>query len=117
MCIRDSFNAVAPTNVTVMTDIGRYLDFVVKIFLAFGLAFEVPIITMLLVIGGITTPAIMRRKRPYIIVAAFVIGMILTPPDVISQILLAIPVWLLFELGLLISQWMVRNKSNQNNEN
>lgn len=106
------FNAVAPDNVTVMTDIGRYLDFVVKIFFAFGLAFEVPIITMLLVMSGTTTPASLARKRPYIVVGAFFIGMVLTPPDVLSQILLAVPVWLLFELGLLISRVITKNKQD-----
>ena len=104
------FNAVAPENVTVMTDIGRYLDFVVKIFFAFGLAFEVPVITLMLVISETVTPESLTRKRPYIIVGAFFIGMILTPPDVISQVLLAVPVWLLFELGLLMSRWVMKNR-------
>ncbi len=106
------FNAVAPDNVTVMTDIGRYLDFVVKIFFAFGLAFEVPIVTLLLVMSGATTPESLARKRPYIIVGAFFIGMVLTPPDVLSQILLAVPVWLLFETGLLISRVIAKNKQD-----
>ena len=98
------FNAVAPTGVTVMTDISRYLDFVVKIFIAFGLAFEVPVVTLLLVRAGMTTPAQLASKRPYIIVGAFVVGMVLTPPDVLSQVLLALPVWLLFEVGLLLTR-------------
>ena len=100
------FNAVAPEGVTVMTDISRYLSFVIKIFIAFGLAFEVPVLTVLLVKTGVTTPARLAAKRPYIIVGAFVVGMVLTPPDVISQVLLAIPVWLLFEAGLVLTRWM-----------
>ncbi len=100
------FNAVAPAGVTVMTDISRYLDFVVKIFIAFGLAFEVPILTVLLVRTGFTTPAQLAAKRPYIIVGAFVVGMVLTPPDVLSQVLLAVPVWLLFETGLVLTRLM-----------
>ena len=100
------FNAVAPTGVTVMTDISRYLNFVVKIFIGFGLAFEVPVITVLLVKTGVTTTAQLAAKRPYIIVGAFIIGMMLTPPDVLSQILLALPVWLLFEIGLILTRWI-----------
>jgi sec-independent protein translocase protein TatC len=102
------FTSVAPEGVAVMTDISKYLDFVLKLFFAFGIAFEVPIATILLVKAGITTPDSLRKKRPYIIVAAFVIGMLLTPPDVISQSLLAIPMWLLFEIGLLASGYFVR---------
>ncbi len=105
------FTRVAPQGVAVMTDIGRYLDFVLKIFIAFGVAFEVPIITFVLVKMGITTSDQLAAKRPYVIVGAFVIGMLLTPPDIISQFLLAIPVWLLFELGLFMSRVMINNKS------
>ncbi len=97
------FTKTAPEGVAVMTDISRYLDFVTKMFLAFGAAFEVPVITFLLVMTGVTSVAALSAARSYVIVAAFVIGMLLTPPDIISQILLAIPVWLLFELGLLLS--------------
>jgi sec-independent protein translocase protein TatC len=104
------FTRVAPQGVTVMTDIGRYLDFVLKIFIAFGVAFEVPIITFVLVRLGMTTAEQLAAKRPYVIVGAFVIGMLLTPPDVISQFLLAVPVWLLFELGLVFSRLMINNK-------
>ena len=95
------FHAVAPEGVAIMTDISSYLDFVLKIFFAFGLAFEVPIATILLVWTGFTTVESLREKRPYIIVGAFVLGMLLTPPDLISQTLLALPMWVLFELGLL----------------
>jgi sec-independent protein translocase protein TatC len=102
------FTGSAPEGVTVMTDISKYLDFVLTLFLAFGVAFEVPVATVLLVWVGITTPQALASKRPYVIVAAFVIGMLLTPPDVISQTLLAVPMWMLFELGLLLSRWLVR---------
>lgn len=98
------FTRMAPEGVAVMTDIGRYLDFVMKIFIAFGAAFEVPVVTLVLVRLGITTPEQLSAKRPYVIVVAFIVGMLLTPPDVISQVLLAVPVWLLFELGLALSR-------------
>lgn len=98
------FTRVAPEGVSVMTDISRYLDFVTKLFIAFGAAFEVPVITFILVTTGVTTVEALSRARSYVIVAAFVVGMLLTPPDVISQVLLAIPVWLLFELGLLMTK-------------
>ena len=98
------FTSVAPEGVTVMTDINRYLDFVLKLFFAFGLAFEIPIATVLLIWTGATTPKSLATKRPYVIVGCFVIGMLLTPPDVISQILLALPMWLLFEAGIIFSK-------------
>ncbi len=106
------FTAAAPEGVSVMTDISRYLDFVLTLFFAFGAAFEVPVVTVLLVMTGMTTQKALREKRPYVIVGAFVLGMLLTPPDVISQTLLAVPVWLLFELGLYFSGWFVRNREN-----
>lgn len=98
------FTSSAPEGVTVMTDIGKYLDFVLTIFFAFGVAFEVPIATILLVWTGATTAENLASKRPYVIVGAFVIGMLLTPPDVISQTLLAFPMWLLFELGVFLAR-------------
>jgi sec-independent protein translocase protein TatC len=98
------FVSVAPEGVEVMTDMARYLDFVLKLLFAFGLAFQVPVFTIVAVWTGMTTPEALRAKRPYIIVGAFVIGMLLTPPDVISQSLLAVPMWMLFELGLLFSK-------------
>lgn len=98
------FTGVAPTGVEVATDISKYLDFVILIFFAFGLAFEVPVATFVLVATGVTTPDELVKKRPYIIVGAFVIGMVLTPPDVISQTLLAIPMWILFEIGIFFSR-------------
>lgn len=100
--------ATAPAGVAMMTDISKYLDFVLTLFLAFGISFEVPIVTILLVWVGIVTPQKLKELRPYIIVGAFVFGMLLTPPDAISQTLLAIPVWFLFELGLLFSRFFVR---------
>jgi sec-independent protein translocase protein TatC len=87
-----------------MTDIGQYLDFVMTLFLAFGAAFEIPIATVLLVWTGFATPQSLTSKRPYVIVGCFVVGMVLTPPDVLSQLLLAIPMWMLFEVGLLFSR-------------
>jgi sec-independent protein translocase protein TatC len=101
------FLAVAPEGVAVMTDISEYLDFVLKIFFAFGVAFEVPIATILLIWTGMVTPQSLAAKRPYIIVGAFVVGMLLTPPDVISQTLLALPMWILFELGLWASRYFL----------
>ena len=98
------FTSAAPQGVTVMTDIAKYLDFVLKMFLAFGLAFEVPIATILLVRTGISTRAGLAQKRPYIIVVAFVIGMLLTPPDIFSQTLLALPMLVLFEAGLFFAR-------------
>ncbi len=101
------FTSVAPAGVTVMTDIGHYLNFILKMFFAFGLAFEVPVATILLVSSGIVDYESLQSKRPYIIVSAFVIGMFLTPPDVISQFLLALPMWVLFEVGLFMSKKFV----------
>ena len=102
---------------SVMTDISRYLDFVLTMFFAFGAAFEVPVLTVLLVWTGIVTQESLRQKRPYIIVAAFIIGGVLTPPDVISQTLLAVPVWILFELGLYFSGWFMSRKDDLSSGN
>lgn len=110
------FTSVAPQGVAVMTDISKYLDFVLKLFFAFGLAFEVPIATVVLVWAGITTPDNLRRKRPYIIVAVFVLAMLLTPPDVISQTLLAIPMLLLFEAGLYFSKYVTPSERARERE-
>ena len=104
------FIAIAPEGVSVMTDIGQYLDFVLAIFFAFGIAFEMPVATFLLVQVGATTVKSLSEKRPYIIVGVFVIGMLLTPPDIISQTLLAIPMWLLFEIGLIASRIVEKNR-------
>ncbi len=96
--------SVTPTGVTMMTDINRYLDFVLTLFFAFGFAFEIPVAILLLVWSGISSADSIAHKRPYVIVGCFIAGMILTPPDVISQLLLALPTWLLFEAGILFAR-------------
>lgn len=101
------FAAVTPEGVRMMTDIREYLDFILTIFLAFGIAFEVPIATVLLVASGLTTPKSLGRARAYVFLGAFVGGMLLTPPDAISQTLLAVPVYLLYESGIFLSRFMV----------
>jgi sec-independent protein translocase protein TatC len=98
------FSSVTPEGVSIMTDINSYLNFVLKLFFAFGIAFEIPIATVLLIAAGATTADALAAKRPYVVVVCFIAGMLLTPPDIISQTLLAIPVWLLFELGLLFGR-------------
>lgn len=100
----------APEGVAVMTDIARYLDFVILIFLAFGVSFQVPVVTVVLVKLGVITVQDLAAKRPYVIVGAFVIGAFLTPPDVISQTLLALPIWFLFEIGLAVAKFMTNKK-------
>ncbi|MBX2857079.1 MAG: twin-arginine translocase subunit TatC [Cellvibrionaceae bacterium] len=104
------FTSVAPESVTVMTDISKYLSFVIKLFFAFGFAFEIPVATVLLATAGVISPQNLAKKRPYVVVACFVVGMLLTPPDIISQALLALPMWLLFELGIIFSKIILRNK-------
>jgi sec-independent protein translocase protein TatC len=98
------FTSVAPEGVEVQTDISLFLDFITTIVFAFGLAFEVPIATVLIVWTGLTTPEKLGKARPYVFLGAFVIGMLLTPPDVISQTLLAVPVYMLYELGILMAK-------------
>jgi sec-independent protein translocase protein TatC len=105
------FAASTPEGVAMMTDISSYLDFVLTLFFAFGVAFEVPVATVLLVAIGVTTPDALVAKRPYVIVGAFVVGMVLTPPDVFSQTMLAVPMWLLFELGVLFSRLILRQRA------
>lgn len=107
---------IAPEGVAVMTDISRYLDFVLKLFFAFGMAFEVPIVTIVLVWAGLTTPDALAKKRPYVIVGAFVLGMLFTPPDMISQTLLAVPMWVLFEVGLLLSRMIAKRDDEVDEE-
>ena len=102
----------APQGVAVMTDIGKYLDFALTIFFAFGLCFQVPVVTIVLVWVGITTPEKLAAKRSYVIVGAFVIAAVLTPPDVLSQTLLAVPMWLLFEIGLVMARWLIPARSD-----
>jgi len=101
---------IAPQGVAVMTDINKYLDFVLTLFLAFGLTFEVPIVVVALALMGVVEVQKFKDGRPYVVVGAFVIGAIFTPPDVISQIMLAVPLWLLYELGIIVAGWLVKNR-------
>ncbi|GAB4298024.1 MAG: twin-arginine translocase subunit TatC [Thiohalomonadaceae bacterium] len=110
------FTSAAPEGVAVMTDINKYLDFVLTLFFAFGVAFEVPIATILMVWMGVVTPEGLVAKRPYIIVGAFVIGMLLTPPDVFSQTLLAVPMWILFEIGVFFARYYVRRNPEEDED-
>jgi sec-independent protein translocase protein TatC len=98
----------APEGVAVMTDIGNYLDFVITLFFAFGLAFEVPIAVVIVVRFGWVTISALQEARGYIVVGAFVIGAIVTPPDVISQFMLAVPMWLLYELGIVVARFTTK---------
>jgi sec-independent protein translocase protein TatC len=95
-----------------MTDISSYLDFVLVLFFAFGVAFEVPIATVILVWSGLTSIETLEKNRAYVFLGAFIVGMLITPPDVISQTLLAVPVYLLYECGILLSK-VLNNKDNQ----
>ena len=107
------FIKIAPQGVAVMTDISSYLDFVLSMFFAFGLAFQVPIITIVLVWIGAVTPDGLAEKRRYIILGAFVVGMLLTPPDVFSQLFLAVPICILFEIGLLLSRMVAKRQQRE----
>lgn len=100
-------NSTAPTGVKVMTDINAYLDFILTIFFAFGLAFEVPIAIVLSVWAGFTTPGKLAKVRPYALVGSFIVGMILSPPDVVSMTLLSVPIYLLYELGMILARILV----------
>lgn len=97
---------VGPSDVAIMTDINAYLEFVLKLFFAFGFAFEIPVATLLLVVSGATTVESLKAKRPYVVVGCFVFGMLLTPPDVISQVLLAVPMWTLYEAGIFFARFV-----------
>jgi sec-independent protein translocase protein TatC len=101
---------VAPEGVAVMTDIGKYLDFVLTMFMAFGITFEVPVVVVLLVKMGMVSIAKLREIRPYVIVGAFVVGAIFTPPDVVSQFMLAVPLWILYELGIIVAMMVTKPK-------
>ena len=103
------FTSIAPEGISVMPDIRSYLDFVLKLFFAFGISFEIPIAVVILSWTGAVDPDNLVKKRPYVFVMCFILGMLLTPPDIISQVLLAIPMWLLFELGILFGR-MVKPK-------
>jgi sec-independent protein translocase protein TatC len=105
------FASVTPEGVAMMTDISQYLDFILALFLAFGLAFEIPVATFIVVWVGLADVATLRRSRPYVIVGCFVVGMVLTPPDVFSQTMLAVPMWILFELGL-VACTLVNSKAS-----
>jgi len=107
---------IAPVGVAVMTDINKYLDFVITMFLAFGITFEVPIVVIALAFTGLVEIRQFKEARPYVIVGAFIVGAIFTPPDVVSQIMLALPLWLLYELGVIVAAWMVRNKPKVDEE-
>ncbi len=95
------FTSIGPSEIAIMTDISAYLDFVLVMFFAFGIAFEIPIATLLLIFSGVTTPDRLVEKRPYVILGCFVVGMLMTPADPFSQSMLAIPMWLLFEAGVI----------------
>lgn len=111
------FTSIAPEGVEVQTDISQFLDFITTIFFAFGLAFEVPIATVLIVWTGLTTPKKLGAARPYVFLGAFVAGMFLTPPDMISQTLLAVPVYLLYELGIVMSRiFAIREEAQEEDE-
>ena len=105
----------APVGVAVMTDIGEYLDFVMTLFMAFGLAFEVPIAVVLVARFGWVSIAQLKEARSYVIVGAFILGAIFTPPDIISQFMLAVPLWLLYELGILVAQYTTPKKPSISN--
>jgi len=109
-------SSVGPNIVDFTPDIQHYLDFVLKVSFAFGVAFEVPIATILLIMFGITTVEKLKSNRPYIIIGAFILGMLLTPPDIISQTLIAIPIWLLFEAGLIFAPLFKQNKQETPDE-
>jgi len=108
------FTSMAPEGVAVMTDISRYLDFILALFIAFGLAFQVPVATIVLVALGVTTPESLAKARGYVVVGAFLVAMLITPPDMISQTLLALPVLALYELGIIMSRVLLRRSSDAN---
>lgn len=109
-------SSIGPSIVDFTPDIQYYLDFVLKVSFAFGVAFEVPVATILLIIFGVTTVEKLKKNRPYVVIGAFVLGMLLTPPDIISQTLIAIPMWLLFEAGLIFAPMFKRSTSTDNEE-
>ncbi|PKH88351.1 twin-arginine translocase subunit TatC [Colwellia sp. Bg11-28] len=111
------FTSVAPEGVVIATDISSYLDFILKLFFAFGAAFEIPIAIILMCWTGMTTPDSLREKRPYVVVGAFVIGMLLTPPDIISQTMLAVPMLILFEVGIIIASFYHKEEDEDESNN
>src|SRR5690554_1861777 len=106
------FTSAGPTGIAYMPDIGNILNFILTIFFAFGIAFEIPIATFLLVLSGITTVDSLTAKRPYIFLGCFVVGMLTTPPDIFSQAILAIPMWLLFEVGVVAARFIPKKASS-----
>jgi len=110
------FTSVAPEGVVIATDISSYLDFILKLFFAFGAAFEIPIAIILMCWTGMTTPDSLREKRAYVVVGAFVIGMLLTPPDIISQTMLAVPMLLLFEIGIIIASFYHKDDEDESTD-
>ena len=106
------FTSIAPDGISVMPDIRSYLDFVLKLFFAFGLSFEIPIAVVILSWMGAVEPNNLAKKRPYVFVLCFILGMLLTPPDIISQTLLAVPMWLLFEVGILFGRIVAPNQND-----
>ena len=110
------FIGMAPEGVAVMTDISAYMSFALKLFFAFGIAFEVPVATVLLVVMGVVSTANMSKQRPYIILGAFVLGMLMTPPDIFSQVMLAIPICLLFEVGLFFARRLEKKKESESKD-
>lgn len=109
-------STAAPEGVTIATDISLYLDFVIKMFFAFGIAFEVPIVVVLLILTRMASPQKLSHARPYVVVGAFVIGMLLTPPDIVSQTLLAIPMWLLYEAGIIVGSAVQKARRQKEDE-
>ncbi|MEP3562502.1 MAG: twin-arginine translocase subunit TatC [Marinobacter sp.] len=110
------FTAIGPEGIIELPDIASYLNFILKMFFAFGVAFEIPIATVLLILTGATTPKDLAAKRPYVVVACFIIGMLLTPPDIISQTLLAVPMWILFEFGILFGRLAYKERQDTEEE-
>ena len=110
------FSGAGPTDIAYTPDIARFLDTVLKLFFAFGFAFEIPIATVILIYTGATSAHSLAQKRPYIIVGCFIVGMLLTPPDPISQCLMALPMWLLFEIGMFLGRFIKRRQPSNNEE-
>lgn len=108
--------AAAPTGVAVMTDIDKYLSFVMGMFIAFGATFEVPVVVVALAWSKIVSITQLREARPYVIVGAFVLGAILTPPDIVSQFMLAVPLWILYEAGIVVVSWVIKDESVETTE-
>ena len=111
--IFEFFTAVAPKSVTVMPDITSHLTLVIKLFFAFGLAFEIPVATVILIVAGVISPKGLEKKRPYVVVGCFVVGMLLTPPDIMSQAMLALPMWLLFEVGVFFGRLAIKGRDEE----